>query len=147
MPFCPNCRDEYRPGFTVCTDCGVPLVAELPSEPRDEAGSEWEAVASARDLYEGELMALRLREAGIEAKVMDRSFHQFPSNAPQSTVIDVLVPANRTEEARRILAAPAGLPEDADAFGEGEPVVDREVTPGPSPKAPDEAARFKRPFE
>ena len=28
--FCPTCRAEYRPGFTECADCGVPLVYELP---------------------------------------------------------------------------------------------------------------------
>ena len=28
--FCPTCRAEYRPGFSECADCGVPLVYELP---------------------------------------------------------------------------------------------------------------------
>ena len=27
--FCPNCRAEYRPGFTRCSDCDVPLVEHL----------------------------------------------------------------------------------------------------------------------
>ena len=30
--FCPECRAEYRPGFTRCSDCDVDLVQEL-SEP------------------------------------------------------------------------------------------------------------------
>ena len=31
MPFCPQCRSEFRPGFAVCKACGdVPLVEELP---------------------------------------------------------------------------------------------------------------------
>ncbi len=30
--YCPNCRAEYREGFTECADCGVPLVDELPPE-------------------------------------------------------------------------------------------------------------------
>ncbi len=34
--FCPQCRIEYREGFYTCTDCGVPLVSELPSEPAPE---------------------------------------------------------------------------------------------------------------
>jgi hypothetical protein len=28
--FCPECRAEYRPGFTHCLDCDVDLVHELP---------------------------------------------------------------------------------------------------------------------
>ncbi len=31
--FCPNCKSEYRRGFTECADCGVTLVYELPEEP------------------------------------------------------------------------------------------------------------------
>jgi hypothetical protein len=27
---CPNCKSEYRPGFTSCSDCGVELVEVLP---------------------------------------------------------------------------------------------------------------------
>lgn len=28
--FCPECKTEYRPGFTECADCGVDLVSTLP---------------------------------------------------------------------------------------------------------------------
>jgi hypothetical protein len=28
--YCPNCGAEYRPGFTVCTDCHVALVPDAP---------------------------------------------------------------------------------------------------------------------
>src|SRR5579863_9883696 len=31
--FCPNCKLEYRAGFTRCNDCDVPLVASL-DDPR-----------------------------------------------------------------------------------------------------------------
>jgi len=30
--FCPECKAEYRPGFTHCSDCDVDLVEELPGE-------------------------------------------------------------------------------------------------------------------
>ena len=30
---CPKCGAEYRPGFTTCADCGVPLV-DQPPEPK-----------------------------------------------------------------------------------------------------------------
>lgn len=31
--FCPECQYEFREGVTVCPDCGVPLLEELPSKP------------------------------------------------------------------------------------------------------------------
>lgn len=34
--FCPRCRAEYREGFTVCADCHIPLVDELPAEEEPE---------------------------------------------------------------------------------------------------------------
>ena len=34
--FCPKCRSKYKEGITECPDCGVPLVAELPPEPKAE---------------------------------------------------------------------------------------------------------------
>lgn len=30
MSFCPNCKAEYREGFSICADCDVALVSELP---------------------------------------------------------------------------------------------------------------------
>lgn len=49
--FCPKCRTEYREGFTVCADCGVPLVHELPPEEKnvqvsDETGTGPEGAGS-----------------------------------------------------------------------------------------------------
>lgn len=34
--FCPNCKAEYREGFTRCADCEVDLVDKLPEEKNDE---------------------------------------------------------------------------------------------------------------
>lgn len=34
--YCPECKSEYREGFTKCADCDVPLVDELPPEPKFE---------------------------------------------------------------------------------------------------------------
>jgi len=34
--FCPICKSEYRIGYTVCKDCNVKLVHELPPESESE---------------------------------------------------------------------------------------------------------------
>jgi hypothetical protein len=31
MPYCPECRYEYRAGIIRCSDCDMPLVEKLPS--------------------------------------------------------------------------------------------------------------------
>ena len=30
--YCPECKAEYREGFTSCSDCQIPLVSELPDD-------------------------------------------------------------------------------------------------------------------
>lgn len=49
--FCPNCREEYRTGFDVCSDCGVQLVAERPDpEPeKDQHDIELSTVLETSD--------------------------------------------------------------------------------------------------
>ncbi len=32
--FCPKCRAEYEPEHTICSDCNVSLVHELPPKPK-----------------------------------------------------------------------------------------------------------------
>lgn len=50
--FCPNCRAEYRPGFTRCSDCQVDLVGELPPpSPEDPELRENERPDLARTRY------------------------------------------------------------------------------------------------
>ena len=74
--FCPKCRAEYREGFTVCADCGVPLVAELPASPEfdpvfffeTEGDCAWELPALLRRagvdcyLYGGNGVFIRMEE-------------------------------------------------------------------------------------
>ena len=38
MPFCPNCRYEYKEGIRECPDCGACLVQELPQEEATQTG-------------------------------------------------------------------------------------------------------------
>jgi len=89
------------------------------SEPKRPSHGEWDAVLETDQVYEAELAALRLREAGFAAQVVDESFRQEPLPAVRSFArVRVLVPSGRAQEARDLLAvALPSLPEDA----EGEP--------------------------
>lgn len=60
-------------------------------------------------------MALRLREAGLEARVLDQSYRQEPLPSVRSfALVRVLVPVEDAAAARRVLAEGVGLPEDAE---------------------------------
>lgn len=74
---------------------------------------DWDAVLETPQVYEAELAALRLREAGLEVRVIDQSYRQEPvPSVPSLSVVRVLVPAGQAAEARRVLAEGVDLPEE-----------------------------------
>jgi hypothetical protein len=74
---------------------------------------DWDAVLETSQVYEAELAALRLRESGLEVRVIDQSYRQEPVPMVRSfALVRVLVPAASAEEARRLLSEPHDLPED-----------------------------------
>ncbi len=79
---------------------------------------DWDVVLETRQVYEAELAALRLRDAGLPAEVIDQSYRQEPVPSVRSfALVRVLVPAERADEARRILSEGAELPEDLEDEG------------------------------
>ena len=98
----------------------------MSDEPRAGSGAfgDFEQVAETTQAYEAELIALRLNAAGIQAELVDQTFHQEPLPSVRAfSVVRVLVPLGEAERARALLAEHAGLPEDgelaADGPGEG----------------------------
>lgn len=80
------------------------------SQPKGPSHGDWDAVLQTGQLYEAELAALRLREAGIDARVIDQSYRQEPLPSVRSfALVHVLVPADRAAQARRLLAEPSNL--------------------------------------
>jgi hypothetical protein len=77
---------------------------------------DWDTVLEARQVYEAELGAGRLREAGIDARVIDQSYRQEPVPSVRSfSIVRVLVPAERAAEARVILAEGALAPPEGES--------------------------------
>ena len=89
--------------------------------PRKGSYAGWEQVAETSQVFEAELMALRLRESGIDAEVIDQSFKQEPMpNVRSFAVVRVLVPAEKAARARELLAETVRLPEGATDLPENE---------------------------
>ncbi len=93
--FCPQCRAEYRPGFTHCTDCDVDLVYELPPVRKDFPETNQNTSPRENDedpfcsFWQGDDARLHaelctvLDEAGIPHKTVRRQDHLFNlSNFP-----------------------------------------------------------------
>jgi putative signal transducing protein len=91
------------------------MAGERDQESTGGSHGGWDQAAETSQVYEAELIALRLREAGIEAEVVDQTFNQEPlPNVRSFAVVRVLVPKEQLAEARRLLDHPEPLPEDAE---------------------------------
>jgi len=124
MPFCANCRFEYREGISLCPDCNMPLVAELP--PNTAATSpdqSWVAVCSVFNDLSSSLARGALESRNIPSIVMSSTFKaygidaQYTSqllNSPKATNV-IMVPREYVEEASFVLEAVLG-----EEFGESE---------------------------
>lgn len=78
MPWCPKCRCEYRPGFTVCSDCGGPL-EELPAPQPPEPEPAHTGLPRLLTLeYDGTFLAMIqnvLSDAGIASCTQE--YHSY----------------------------------------------------------------------
>jgi len=81
MPYCIHCMTEYRPGFTVCIDCGATLTDEFPVTERDEdARQELDAptlLCSLADGPESDMVISLLTENDIPALRLQQGSGQF----------------------------------------------------------------------
>ena len=105
--YCPQCRCEYRDGFTECSDCHVPLLAGTPPpEPVDRFDPTLDLVVvlETNDRIQLALAKGLLEEAGIPFFILgqiatliqdvDGFLHKW---------VRVQVPRDREAEARELL--------------------------------------------
>ncbi len=98
--FCPECRTEYREGFTVCADCGTTLVPELPPEPSPETSSEgvdFEEVLGFMDEGLAAIVKSLLDEEGIDYYIVGGF------SVPKGPDKKLMVRKDQAERAREIL--------------------------------------------
>jgi hypothetical protein len=102
MPFCPVCRDEFRPGISTCPDHDVALVDVLPDQPRE--ATEAPGLATELGIYSSIVAPLvvdLLVERGIDARL--DAAEGGPYRLANASSAAVFVPADRLDDARRVV--------------------------------------------
>lgn len=135
MPFCPDCRAEYRDGFTRCADCDVDLVPDLDGVPNLDG---WVGVYTGPEASV-RLVEMRLKAFGIPSQRLPGphaagAMSEFYT--PHLAGYQLLVPggaaerqADRIAEAVRSGAAPGAADEDPAAMAEAEEDYDVRACP------------------
>ena len=151
MPFCPQCGDEYRAGFTQCADCGVTLVdAAAPEDDRRRANeysrpfraSDYETidpvrVATVPSRINAEIILSALRSADLRAFIAGTGMEawsdaggigQITRVAGPLNDIRIMVHPDDEDEAREIIASAGDVvaPEsdEDDRLAESDPGAD-----------------------
>jgi hypothetical protein len=124
--FCPQCKVEYRPGFTHCTDCDVDLVAELPKtaiepsrscEPGDPNEDPFCSFWKGEDPRLHAELCTVLDEAGIPHNTVFRRDHLF--NLRNYPAYEMGVPFSLFERAENAVKEAYGT-DDVEDVGSGE---------------------------
>ncbi len=121
--YCPQCRIEYRDGFTECSDCHIPLLAgSPPPEPPTDFDPNLDLVVllETNDAIQLDMAKGLLEEAGIPFFVLGQIATLIQGVDPfLHKWARIQVPRDREAEARELLetmaqpeTAPAGEEED-----------------------------------
>ena len=102
--YCPNCKSEYREGFSQCSDCGAALVPGLP--PKDEDDVSYTDMVEVYSTYnQGEIAFIKsmLDAEGIH--------YYFQGENPMMMIAAgsyarLLVQADQVDLVREILQIP-----------------------------------------
>jgi hypothetical protein len=111
--FCPNCRSEFRDGFTYCKKCNKELVDKLDPMPEDKPieyeYAEMVTIAETSELFEVALARGALESAHIRFNITNEFTQNLIATSGLSglanpiTVSKIMVEKVKEEEARLIL--------------------------------------------
>ena len=103
---CPQCRAEYREGFTECADCHVPLLAGAPPAETDPFDPSMELVVllESNDQIQVSMVKGLLDDAAIPYFVLGQITTLVNDVNPfLHKMVKVQVPKDREAEARALL--------------------------------------------
>ncbi len=111
MPWCPQCKNEYREGITVCADCGCELVTE-------EADERVQVLFGEKEQMEGLKKFLMYNRITSSQIVFEES----------ENVYELSVASNDKTEAMKL--AQIFLQQEAERMAKKEPETEEEEKPG-----------------
>jgi len=102
MPFCPECKYEYRVTTKTCPECKVDLVDQLEEMPT--SSEDYAEVYMVSNRMEADVVASILEEAGVAFLIRDlRMFPVLPDLGGRRARLWVAVPKSQEEQARKVL--------------------------------------------
>lgn len=117
MPFCPECKAEYKKGIKICRDCGVPLVdkdrfEEITVDEKEFHERDLVVIASTPSFEEALAWCSLLQDSRIEFIVQPEiGYADMLPAAPISEAYELSVPKEQEKQARAELAALSSLHE------------------------------------
>lgn len=110
MPFCPNCKTEYRKGFTECYDCQIDLVEELVSDKKlselkkqgYDIFEDWIAIRTFEQIYEAQQLVDLLDFNGIHSQILSQADSMFKLPGELS-IVRVMIQPEYFDKAIEIL--------------------------------------------
>lgn len=111
MPWCPNCKEEYRDGFVKCAQCGADLVDKPPQNDTETEDIDLNApvdpclLISVSDKIQGGLVKGLLDDAGIPFLIKDRESGGFMNVYMGFSVygIDIYVDKSNYDRAKELI--------------------------------------------
>jgi hypothetical protein len=110
MLWCPICKYEYRDGFTICSDCGSKLVAELEIINKEETKcreiieDDVEAfLVTVNGDVEAIILESKLNSYGIPTLRKYQGFGSYLAVGGKKTFIDIYVPSKLIGQANDLI--------------------------------------------